>query len=74
MEYIDKNYMNSDVSLNSVCSYLAMSTSYFSTLFKTTQERPLSRRSQERGWKKAKNLLETTSKRAYEVAGGGGIF
>lgn len=35
MEYIERNYMKSDITLNSVCTYLAMSTSYFSTMFKT---------------------------------------
>lgn len=68
MEYIDKNYMNSDVSLNSVCSYLAMSTSYFSTLFKTHTGETFIEALTRKRMEKAKNLLETTSKRAYEVA------
>ena len=34
LEYIEKNYADSTVSLNSVCTALAMSTSYFSKQFK----------------------------------------
>lgn len=34
LDYIDKNYGNSEISLNSICNYLAMSTSYFSSVFK----------------------------------------
>ena len=33
MDYIRKNYMDPDLSLNSICSYLNISTSYFSTDF-----------------------------------------
>ena len=34
LDYIQKNYMDPDLSLNSICSYLNISTSYFSTIFK----------------------------------------
>ena len=34
LDYIEEHYKDSDVTLNSVCSYLAMSTSYFSSIFK----------------------------------------
>ena len=34
IDYIQKNYMDPDLSLNSICSYLNISTSYFSTIFK----------------------------------------
>lgn len=68
LEYIEKNYMNSDVSLNSVCSYLAMSTSYFSTLFKTHTGETFIEALTKKRMEKAKSLLENTSKRAYEVA------
>ena len=68
LEYIEQNYMNSDVTLNSVCSYLAMSTSYFSTLFKTHTGETFIEALTKKRMEKAKNLLENTSKRAYEVA------
>ena len=34
MDYIQNNYMDTNLSLNSICSYLNISTSYFSTIFK----------------------------------------
>ena len=68
LEYIDQNYMNTDVSLNSVCSYLAMSTSYFSTLFKTHTGETFIEALTKKRMEKARDLLENTSKRAYEVA------
>ena len=34
LEYIRRNYMDTDLSLNSICSYLNISTSHFSTIFK----------------------------------------
>ena len=34
MDYIRKNYMDPDLSLNSICSYLNISTSYFGISFK----------------------------------------
>lgn len=68
LEYIDQNYMNTDVSLNSVCSHLAMSTSYFSTLFKTHTGETFIEALTRKRMEKARSLLENTSKRAYEVA------
>ena len=67
-EYIERNYMNSDVTLNSVCTYLAMSTSYFSTMFKTHTGETFIEALTKKRMEKAKQLLENTSKRAYEVA------
>lgn len=68
LEYIDQNYMNSDVNLNSVCSHLAMSTSYFSTMFKTHTGETFIEALTRKRMEKARYLLEHTSKRAYEVA------
>lgn len=69
LEYIENHYMNSDVNLNSVCSYLAMSTSYFSTLFKTHTGETFIEALTKKRMEKARELLENTSKKAYEVAG-----
>lgn len=69
LEYIEKNYMNSDINLNSVCSYLAMSTSYFSTLFKSYTGETFIEALTKKRMEKAKELLENTSKKSYEVAG-----
>ncbi len=68
MEYIERNYMKSDITLNSVCTYLAMSTSYFSTMFKTHTGETFIEALTRKRMEKAKQLLENTSKRAYEVA------
>ena len=34
--YIEENYQNSDLSLETLCDHLHMSTAYFSTVFKKT--------------------------------------
>jgi two-component system response regulator YesN len=67
-EYIDSHYMDSDMSLNTVCSYLAMSTSYFSTLFKTYTGETFIEALTRKRMEKAKELLENTSMKAYEIA------
>ena len=68
MDYIQKNYMEPDLSLNDVCSYLNISISYFSAIFKEmtggTFVEYLSRTRME----KAKELLENTTLKNYEIA------
>ena len=68
MDYIEKNYQDPNISLNSVCRYLAMSTSYFSVVFKgqtgITFIEALTRKRME----KAKELLETTDMKTYQIA------
>ncbi len=39
MEYIRAHYMEQELSLNDICSYLNISTSYFSTIFKGSHRR-----------------------------------
>ena len=68
LEYIEKNYGNSDVNLNSVCSYLALSTSYFSTLFKGYTGETFIEALTKKRMEKAKELLEHTRLKTYEVA------
>lgn len=68
LDYISNNYMDPDLSLNSICSYLSISTSYFSTIFKevtggTFMEVLIRTRMQ-----KAKELLENTTLKNYEIA------
>ena len=69
LEYIKENYMNSEVNLNSVCSHLAISTSYFSTLFKSCTGETFIEALTKKRMEEAKKLLENTSMKAYEVAG-----
>lgn len=68
LDYIEKNYRNPEVSLNSVCSHLAMSTSYFSTLFKRCTGETFIETLTKKRMEKAKELLEHTALKNYEVA------
>lgn len=68
LDYIEKNYANPEVSLNSVCSYLAMSTSYFSSVFKNCTGETFIEALTKKRIEKAKALLVNTTKRTYEVA------
>lgn len=68
LEYIEKNYADSEVSLNSVCSALAMSTSYFSAVFKNHTGETFIEALTKKRIEKAKALLEQTGKRTYEIA------
>ena len=68
MDYIEKNYSDCDLSLHSVCSYLNISSSRFSTIFKqatgtTFMDVLIGCRMQ-----KAKELLENTDMKNYEIA------
>lgn len=68
LDYIKENYMNSEVNLNSVCSHLAISTSYFSTLFKSCTGETFIESLTKKRMEEAKKLLENTSMKTYEVA------
>ncbi|MCI8527491.1 MAG: helix-turn-helix transcriptional regulator, partial [Oscillospiraceae bacterium] len=67
LDYIEEHYRE-DVTLNSVCSYLAMSTSYFSSIFKTYTGLTFIEALTRKRIEKAKTLLENTSRKAYEIA------
>ncbi len=69
LDYIKENYMNTEVNLNSVCTHLAISTSYFSTLFKSCTGETFIEALTKRRMEEAKRLLENTSMKTYEVAG-----
>ena len=68
LEYIRSHYAETELGLNDICSYLNISTSYFSTIFKEatggTFLEFLSRIRMER----AKELLEKTTLKNYEIA------
>ena len=68
LDYIDKNYMNVNMSLNMVCAHLCVSTSYFSTIFKNATGETFVEALTRVRMEKAKNLLETTNMKSYEVA------
>lgn len=68
LNYIEKNYMDSSLNLQSICDYLAMSTSRFSAMFKeftgTTFMEALIKVRMER----AKELIANTDLKNYEIA------
>ncbi|MEG1505282.1 MAG: response regulator, partial [Lachnospiraceae bacterium] len=68
LEYIDKNYQDSGISLNSACRYMAMSTSYFSAMFKNYTGITFIEALTKKRIEKAKELFQTTQMRSYEIA------
>ena len=68
LDYIQKNYMDPDLSLNSICSYLNISTSYFSTIFKDLTGETFTEVLIRTRMEKAKELLENTTMKNYEIA------
>ena len=68
IDYIQKNYMDPDLSLNSICSYLNISTSYFSTIFKDQTGETFTEVLIRTRMEKAKELLEKTTMKNYEIA------
>lgn len=68
MDYIQNNYMDPNLSLNSICSYLNISTSYFSTIFKEMTGETFVEVLTRIRMEKAKELLENTTMKNYEIA------
>ena len=68
IDYIQQNYMDPDLSLNSICSYLNISTSYFSTIFKEETGETFTEVLIRTRMEKAKELLENTTMKNYEIA------
>ncbi len=68
MDYIQNHYMDPDLSLNSICSYLNISTSYFSTIFKEATGETFMEVLIRIRMDKARELLENTTLKNYEIA------
>lgn len=68
VDYIHNNYMDAGLSLNSICSYLNISTSHFSTIFKEVTGETFMEVLIRTRMEKAKELLETTTLKNYEIA------
>lgn len=68
VDYIEKHYMDPALGLNEVCSYLGVSTSYFSALFKETTGETFMDLLIRTRIQKAQDLLEHTSLKNYEIA------
>ncbi|MEF9942071.1 MAG: response regulator [Lachnospiraceae bacterium] len=67
-KYIEENYKKSSVSLNSVCDYLSISTSYFSVIFKNYTGETFIEALTKKRMEKAKVLLMNTCLKTYEIA------
>ena len=68
LDYIGSHYGDADVSLNAVCEALAVSVSYFSQIFKSEAKETFVEALTRVRMEKARELLETTSLKSYEVA------
>ncbi|MFV0466969.1 MAG: response regulator [Lachnospiraceae bacterium] len=68
LDYIDKNYNDPNLTLNSVCKYLAISTSYFSMIFKAHTGETFVEALTRKRMEIAKNLLENTVMKNYEIS------
>ncbi|HHV12100.1 MAG TPA: response regulator [Clostridiales bacterium] len=68
MDYIEKNYMDPNMSLSMVCSYLGVSISYFSVIFKNHTGETFVEALTRIRIEKSKKLMDTTDYRAYEIA------
>lgn len=68
MDYIEKNYSDCNLGLQSVCSFLNISTSRFSTIFKAVTGNTFMDVLIGIRMNKAKELLENTDLKNYEIA------
>ncbi len=68
MDFIEKNYADPQLNLNSVCSYLSISASRFSTIFKNITGETFMEVLIRIRMQKAKELLENTDLKNYEIA------
>ena len=68
LEYLKKNYGNPSLSLNDVCEHLNISTSRFSTIFKNITGETFMEVLTGIRMQKARELLENTSLKNYEIA------
>lgn len=66
--FVDARYADPELSLGSVCHHVAMSTSYFSTLFKTHTGRTFVEYLTQVRMERAKALLKLTGKKSSEIA------
>lgn len=69
VEYINENYHNSDLSVDTLCQFLNVSASYFSTLFKRETGTSFVRYLTNVRMEKALKMLNTTEEKAYNIAG-----
>lgn len=68
LEYMDTHYGDFDLSLQRLCKNLAISVSYFSSTFKNATGMTFVEALTKKRIEKAKDLLENTSLKSYEIA------
>lgn len=68
MAYVKTHYMDPELSLKIICRHVAISTSYFSTMFKSVTGKTFVEYLIEERMEKAKELLKLTQMRSYEIA------
>ena len=66
-EYIDHHYMNADLSLNEVAAQVILSSCHFSAVFSHETGRTFKEYLTDIRMKKAKELLRTTTMKAFEI-------
>ena len=68
LDYIEKNYQNSEITLQTLCKYLSISPSYFSAVFKKETGETFVEVLTKKRMDVAKNLLQYTALKNYEIA------
>lgn len=68
VEYVHKNYHDSEIVIEKVCKYLHISSSYFSTLFKKEMNMTFNNYLTNVRLEASKELLRTTDMKFYEIA------
>lgn len=68
LDYIEKNYGKAELNLQMVCDYLAISPSYFSTIFKNYTGETFVESLTRKRMEKAMELLAHTNMKNYEIA------
>lgn len=68
LDYIEKNYQNSELTLQVICHYLSVSPSYFSAILKKETGETFVELLTKKRMEKAQNLLRNTSLKNYEIA------
>lgn len=68
VEYVKNNYGDEELSLDSICEYLGVSNSYFSTIFKKETGNSFITYLTDYRMDRAKSLLTTTEEKSYIIA------
>lgn len=67
-EYVKENYADKNITVDSVCNFLNVSTAYFSTMFKKATGKTFINYLTDYRMEQAIKLLETTDEKTYSIA------